>query len=128
MNSGSAVKVPVQLWASERGGRGLPHVSPGLPEGVAAVDGSLPAKHEYHVVPNAGHFAFTMICPPALAKNTPRAARMRRASTAPPSTKSLMPPCSRSSVLTSEARSRCRYSARRAAIAQRRTQACDLHH
>jgi predicted dienelactone hydrolase len=38
---------------------------------VAAVDGSLPAKHEYHVVPNAGHFAFTMICPPALAKNNP---------------------------------------------------------
>ena len=44
---------------------------PGLREGVAAVDGSLPAKHEYHVVPNAGHFAFTMICPPALAKNNP---------------------------------------------------------
>jgi predicted dienelactone hydrolase len=70
-DSFAAVKVPVQLWASERGGRGLPHVSPGLPEGVAAVDGSLPAKHEYHVVPNAGHFAFTMICPPALAKNNP---------------------------------------------------------
>jgi hypothetical protein len=42
--------------------------------------------------------------------------------------KSSMQTCSRSSVLTSATRSRCRYSARRAAIALRRTQACDLYH
>jgi predicted dienelactone hydrolase len=60
----AAVKVPVQLWASEYGGDGV------SPESVAAVDRSLPARHEFHMVPNAGHFAF-MICPPALAKNRP---------------------------------------------------------
>ncbi len=60
-DSFAAVKVPVQLWASERGGP---------PERVAAVERSLPAKHEYHVVPNSGHFAF-LICAPALAKNRP---------------------------------------------------------
>jgi predicted dienelactone hydrolase len=30
------------------------------------VDSNLPARHEYHVVPNAGHFAFLAPCPPAL--------------------------------------------------------------
>ena len=60
----AAVNMPVQLWASEYGGDGV------SPESVAAVDRSLPARHEFHVVPNAGHFAF-MICPPALAKNRP---------------------------------------------------------
>ena len=55
--------MPVQLWASERGGDGV------LPHGVAAVDRNLPAKHEYRVVPNAGHFAFLSPCPQALAKD-----------------------------------------------------------
>jgi predicted dienelactone hydrolase len=36
------------------------------------VDRSLPSKHEYHVVPNAGHFAFLAPCPPALAKEVPQ--------------------------------------------------------
>ena len=63
----AAVKVPVQLWASEHGD---PR------ERVDAVDRSLPAPHEYHVVPNSGHaalgghFAF-MLCPPELAKKRP---------------------------------------------------------
>jgi predicted dienelactone hydrolase len=57
----SAIKVPVQLWASERGGDGV------IPHDVAVVDRGLPAKHEYHVVPNSGHFAF-LHCPPAMAK------------------------------------------------------------
>jgi predicted dienelactone hydrolase len=35
------------------------------------VDRNLPAKHEYHVVPNAGHFAF-VLCPPAWAKAEPK--------------------------------------------------------
>jgi len=30
------------------------------------VDANLPAKHEYHVVPNSTHFAFLFICPPGL--------------------------------------------------------------
>jgi predicted dienelactone hydrolase len=62
-DSFAAVKVPVQLWASERGGDGV------LPHDVATVDGNLPAKHEYRVVSNAGHFAFLSPCPQALAKN-----------------------------------------------------------
>jgi predicted dienelactone hydrolase len=59
------VKAPVQLWASERGGDDV------TPESVAAVERNLPAKHEYYVVPNSGHFAFLTICPPALAKSRP---------------------------------------------------------
>jgi predicted dienelactone hydrolase len=57
----SAVKAPVQLWASELGGDGVTQ------ESVAAVNKNLPAKHDYHLVPNSAHFAF-IICPPALAK------------------------------------------------------------
>jgi predicted dienelactone hydrolase len=64
-DSFAAVKVPVQLWASERGGDGV------LPHDVAAVDRNLPAKHEYRVVSNAGHFAFVSSCPQALAKQLP---------------------------------------------------------
>jgi predicted dienelactone hydrolase len=69
-DSFAAVKIPVQLWASERATRlgGMPMPSA---ESVAAVDRSLPAKHEYHVVPNSGHVAFLFICPPALAKAQP---------------------------------------------------------
>jgi predicted dienelactone hydrolase len=68
----AAVKMPVQLWASEREGRGLRVVDPGItPESVAAVDRSLTAEREYHVMPNAGHFAFQFICPPAVAKAVP---------------------------------------------------------
>ena len=60
----SAVKIPVQLWASENGGRGLPNIAV-TPESVAAVEKRLPKSHEYHVVPNAGHFAF-MLCGPSI--------------------------------------------------------------
>jgi predicted dienelactone hydrolase len=60
----SAVKAPVQLWASEHGGDGITQ------ESVAALNKNLPAKHEYHLVPNSGHFVF-VICPPALAKAIP---------------------------------------------------------
>jgi predicted dienelactone hydrolase len=64
-DSFAAVNVPVQLWASERGGDGV------LPDSVAAVDKNLPAKHQYRVVPNSGHFAFLTPCPPALAEARP---------------------------------------------------------
>jgi predicted dienelactone hydrolase len=76
-DSFAAVRIPVQLWASERTGRGLQQVDPRLtPESVAAVDRNLPAKHEYHVVPNAGHFAFLSPCPPTLAKDNPTLAEI----------------------------------------------------
>ena len=60
----AAVKTPVQLWASQTGGRGLPHIIV-TPEGVAAIDRNLPEKHEYHVVPHAAHFAF-LLCGPSI--------------------------------------------------------------
>jgi predicted dienelactone hydrolase len=65
-DSFAEVKVPVQLWASEHGGDGV------LPHSVDIVDQNLPSKHEYHIVPNAGHFSFLAPCPPALAKEVPQ--------------------------------------------------------
>jgi len=64
-NSFAAVKVPVQLWTSEHGGDGV------LPHSADVVDRNLPSKPEYHVVSNAGHFAFLAPCPPALATELP---------------------------------------------------------
>jgi predicted dienelactone hydrolase len=65
-NSFAAVGIPVQLWASELGGDGV------LPHTVDIVDRSLPAKHEYHVVSNAGHFSFLAPCSPVLAREVPQ--------------------------------------------------------
>lgn len=65
-NSFSDVRIPVQLWASEFGGDGV------QPHSVDIVDKNLPTKHEYHVVPNSGHFAFLAPCPPALVAELPR--------------------------------------------------------
>ena len=79
----SAVKTPVQLWASELGGDGITQ------ESVAAVNQNLPAKHEYHLVPNSVHFAF-IICPPALAKAVPEICTDAPASTASSSTSNSM--------------------------------------
>jgi predicted dienelactone hydrolase len=59
------VKVPIQLWASERGGDGV------LPEDNEAVDENLPAKPDYRVVPHAGHFAFIVPCSAEAAKALP---------------------------------------------------------
>ena len=59
------IRVPVQLWQSQRGGDGV------LPEHVAAVDKNLPAPHEYHVVPNSSHFAFLTPCPLIVAQARP---------------------------------------------------------
>ena len=62
-----AVKAPIQLWASERGG---PRAQ------VDAIERGLPAPHEYHVVGNTGrapvggHLIF-FLCPPALAQVNP---------------------------------------------------------
>ncbi len=60
-----AIKVPVQLWASEYGGDGV------IPQGVAEIDKNLPGPHEYHVVRNAGHFAFLAPCPGPMAEARP---------------------------------------------------------
>ncbi len=60
-----AVKIPVQLWASEFGGDGI------IPHSVDIVDKNLPSKHGYHVVPNSGHFVFLAPCPPAMAAELP---------------------------------------------------------
>jgi predicted dienelactone hydrolase len=61
----ASIKVPVQLWNTEHGGDGVE------PHDVAAVDKSLSAPHEYHVVPNAGHFVFLAPCPAELATRRP---------------------------------------------------------
>ena len=54
-----AVTVPLQLWASQRGGDGVSL------ETVATLVRNLPVKPDFHVVPNSGHFAFLVPCPPA---------------------------------------------------------------
>jgi len=58
-DSVKAVTVSLQLWASARGGDGV------SPEAVATLVRNLPVKPEVHVVPNSGHFAFLIPCPPA---------------------------------------------------------------
>jgi predicted dienelactone hydrolase len=60
-----SVKVPIQLWGSQYGGDGV------LPENVVALTGDLPAKPEFHVVPNAAHFAFLAPCAAALTQSQP---------------------------------------------------------
>lgn len=56
MQQGATVK----LWASESGGRAYSNGRIAvMPEGVALIDKSLPGWHEFHVVPDAGHFAFS---------------------------------------------------------------------
>lgn len=69
------VRVPIQLWASEQGGRSLPNMAV-TPEGVAELETRLLKAHEYHVVPNAWHFSFILCGPstsavPALCEDSP---------------------------------------------------------
>ncbi|MGO4569572.1 alpha/beta hydrolase family protein [Rhizobium sp. 2YAF20] len=59
------VKVPVQLWGSERGGDGVTQ------ESVAGIANELPMKPEFHAVPNSQHFDFLPPCPAELAKSAP---------------------------------------------------------
>ncbi|MBS0448409.1 MAG: dienelactone hydrolase [Proteobacteria bacterium] len=60
------VKVPLQLWSSERGGDGV------SPEDVAAVARDLPVRPDFHRVPGTAHFAFLTPCPPVLTKEIPQ--------------------------------------------------------
>lgn len=61
----SAVTVPIQLWRGDSD-EILPH-----PNYAQAVYDRLAVKPEYHVVPNAGHFAFLAPCTPSLAAMVP---------------------------------------------------------
>ena len=61
----SAVTIPIQLWRGDSD-EILPQ-----PNYAQAVYDRLPVKPEYHVVPNAGHFAFLAPCTPALAARVP---------------------------------------------------------
>lgn len=61
----AAIRVPVLLWSSERGGDGV------TPRDIATLDARLPAGHEHRVVANAGHFAFLAPCPPPVAQARP---------------------------------------------------------
>lgn len=56
------VRIPVQLWASERGGAGvtLAHTQ--------ALKAGLPQTPEWHIAQGAGHFVFLAPCPEALRK------------------------------------------------------------
>jgi predicted dienelactone hydrolase len=60
-----AVRIPVQLWASEEGGDGV------LPDDAAAVDRNLATKPDYHTVSHAAHFAFLPPCSAHLAQARP---------------------------------------------------------
>jgi predicted dienelactone hydrolase len=61
----AGVKIPIQLWRGDSD-EILPH-----PNYAQAVYDRLPTKPEYHVVPNAGHFAFLAPCNAALAAMVP---------------------------------------------------------
>jgi predicted dienelactone hydrolase len=61
----ASVRLPIQLWSSERGGDGI------TPESVAALDKAMLVPHESHVVTNSSHFAFLTPCEPALAARLP---------------------------------------------------------
>jgi predicted dienelactone hydrolase len=56
------VRVPIQLWRSERGGDGV------TPDSVAAVAEELPVKPEFRTVPKAQHFSFLPPCPDEMAQ------------------------------------------------------------
>jgi len=51
------VRIPVQLWRSERGGDRV------TPESVAAIADELPVKPDFRTVPKAQHSSFLSPCP-----------------------------------------------------------------
>jgi predicted dienelactone hydrolase len=65
----SRVAVPIQLWRGDSD-EILPH-----PNYAQAIYDRLPVKPEYHVIPNAGHFAFLAPCTPPLAAVAPEICR-----------------------------------------------------
>jgi predicted dienelactone hydrolase len=65
----AAVTVPIQLWRGDSD-EILPH-----PNYAQVVYDRLPVKPEYHVVRNAGHFAFLAPCTPSLSAMVPEICR-----------------------------------------------------
>jgi predicted dienelactone hydrolase len=65
----AGIKVPIQLWRGDSDEL-LPH-----PFHAQSIYDGLPAKPEYHVVPNAGHFAFLAPCTPMLERYAPEICR-----------------------------------------------------
>ena len=63
------IHVPIQLWRGDSD-EILPH-----PRHAQNVYDGLSTKPEYHVVPNAGHFAFLASCTPALERVAPEICR-----------------------------------------------------
>jgi predicted dienelactone hydrolase len=59
------VKAPIQLWASQFGGDGV------LPRNAPALASALPERPDFHVVPNAAHFAFLAPCPDSMRADVP---------------------------------------------------------
>ncbi|WP_052451163.1 alpha/beta hydrolase family protein [Pseudomonas batumici] len=59
------VKAPIQIWASQFGGDGV------LPETLPALANALPQKPQFHLVPDAAHFAFLAPCPAPLKQEAP---------------------------------------------------------
>jgi predicted dienelactone hydrolase len=57
------VRVPVQLWGSERGGDGV------TPASVVGIASLLPTKPDFRVVPGSQHFSFLPPCPVELAQS-----------------------------------------------------------
>ena len=64
------VTVPIQLWASALSGEDQTGGEVTL-DYVATIVRDLPVKPDFHLVQNAGHFAFLPPCTPALAKKRP---------------------------------------------------------
>jgi predicted dienelactone hydrolase len=65
----AGITTPIELWRGDSD-EILPH-----PRHAQNVYEGLPTKPEYHVVPNAGHFAFLAPCTPALANIAPEICR-----------------------------------------------------
>ena len=65
----AGIKAPIQLWRGE-----IDEIVPHPRHAQNVYDG-LVSKPEYHVVPNAGHFAFLAPCTPALANLAPEGCR-----------------------------------------------------
>lgn len=61
----AGITIPVQLWASEKGGDGVE------PKTVEAVNAALKAPHTFTKVQSAQHFSFLTVCPAALADEAP---------------------------------------------------------
>jgi predicted dienelactone hydrolase len=65
----AGIKAPIQLWRGDSDDL-LPH-----PRHAQNVYEGLPTKPEYHVVPNAGHFAFLAPCTPMAERYAPEICR-----------------------------------------------------